>query len=52
MKQALAYEQMGKWAEAVETYDVILKRFPNAQVVNEAKKYKARAEQLSSTPSN
>lgn len=51
MKLALAYEQQENWAKAVETYDAIVKRFPNAQVVNEAKKYKARAEQMSSTPS-
>lgn len=52
MKKALVHEQIGDWKGAASSYDIILRRYANSQYINDAKKYKARAEQLGSTPSN
>ncbi len=44
MKLALAYETASQWESAAEAYDRLIKEYPNATEVNDAKKYKARAE--------
>ena len=44
MKLGLAYETVNRWKEAAEAYDRIIKEFPAATELNDAKKFKARAE--------
>lgn len=46
MKAGMAYETQKNFAEAVATYDKIITNYPNTQEVNEAKKFKARAEEF------
>ncbi|MGD1839879.1 MAG: tol-pal system YbgF family protein [Thermonemataceae bacterium] len=46
MKLALAYELKESYKEAIDIYDELIYKYPTSQEVNNAKKYKARAEQL------
>ncbi|MFC6996592.1 tetratricopeptide repeat protein [Rufibacter roseus] len=46
MKAALALETANKNAEAAEVYGRIIENYPVSQEVNDAKKFKARAEEL------
>ncbi len=46
MKAGVAYETDNNYKAAVEVYDRIIKEFVTAAEVNDAKKYKARAEAL------
>lgn len=46
MKAAMAHEVAGQYGEAVEIYDRIITDYPLSQELNDAKKYKARAEGL------
>lgn len=46
MKAALAQENANNYRGAVETYDRIINDYPNAPDVNDARKYRARAEAL------
>lgn len=43
MKLALAQELNGQIAEAVKTYEGLLKDFPKATEASDAKKFKAKA---------
>lgn len=49
MKAALALEAQNNFGGAVEAYDRIINEYPNAPEVNDARKYKARAEALAGT---
>ena len=44
MKLGLAYETLGQWSDAADAYGRIVKEFPTANEIQDAKKYKARAE--------
>ncbi|WP_210462636.1 tetratricopeptide repeat protein [Rufibacter roseolus] len=46
MKAAVAHEAANQYAEAIEVYDRVINDYPLSPEVNEAKKYKARAEGL------
>ncbi|RNI32297.1 cytochrome C biosynthesis protein [Rufibacter immobilis] len=46
MKAAVAHEAANQYAEAAEVYDRIINDYPLSPEVNDAKKYKARAEGL------
>ena len=46
MKAGMAYEENKDYASALEVYDRLVTSYPNAAEVNDAKKYKARAEVL------
>jgi tetratricopeptide (TPR) repeat protein len=46
LKAAMAFEENKDYAAALEAYDRLMTSFPNAPEVNDAKKYKARAEVL------
>jgi tetratricopeptide (TPR) repeat protein len=46
MKAGMAFEENKDYASALEAYDRVLNSFPNAPEVSDAKKYKARAEEL------
>ncbi|WP_240337166.1 tetratricopeptide repeat protein [Rufibacter psychrotolerans] len=46
MKAAVAYEAANQYTEAIEVYDRIITDYPLSPEVNDAKKYKARAEGL------
>ncbi|WP_242693238.1 tetratricopeptide repeat protein [Sabulibacter ruber] len=46
MKAAVAYESANQFSEAIEVYDRIINDYPLSPEVNDAKKYKARAEGL------
>jgi TolA-binding protein len=46
MKAAMVYEANNNYKSATEAYDRIINSYPNAAEVNDAKKYKARAELL------
>jgi tetratricopeptide (TPR) repeat protein len=46
MKAAVAYEAGNQFTEAIEVYDRIITDYPLSPEVNDAKKYKARAEGL------
>lgn len=46
MQAALAHETANQHAEAVEVYTRVIEDYPLSQEVNDAKKYKARAEEL------
>jgi len=46
LKAGMAYEEDNNYAAATEAYDKIVTSYPNAAEVNDAKKYKARAELL------
>lgn len=47
MKWALALEKLGNNKEAIKCYDKIIVKYPNAQKVNDAKRYKGMLEALS-----
>ncbi len=49
MKQALACEKAKDYETAIKAYDKIITKYPNAQRYNDAKKYKALVEELSSS---
>jgi len=49
MKLALAFELQKKYDEAADAYERIIGQYPKSKVVNDAKKYKARAEGLASS---
>lgn len=44
MKLGLAYEKSGNWSNAAGVYDNLIKDYPNATEIQDAKKFKARAE--------
>lgn len=44
MKLALAHETLSNWSAAAEAYDRIIKDYPNSTVIQDAKRFKARAE--------
>lgn len=44
MKLALAYETTGNWSAAAGVYDELIKNYPAAQDIQDAKRFKARAE--------
>jgi tetratricopeptide (TPR) repeat protein len=44
MKLALAYETIGDWSSAREVYDNLIKEYPSAQDIQDAKRFRARAE--------
>lgn len=46
MKAGMAYEENKDYASALEAYERVINSYPNAAEVNDAKKYKARAEVL------
>jgi tetratricopeptide (TPR) repeat protein len=46
MKLATAYESLKEYKQAAETYDIIITKYSKSTEVNDAKKYKARAETL------
>ncbi|NEM96337.1 tetratricopeptide repeat protein [Pontibacter burrus] len=46
MKAAVAYEEDGNYKAAVEAYDKIVRQYVTSAELNDAKKYKARAEAL------
>ena len=46
MKAGMAYEALNDNESAIQAYDKIITSYPNAAEVNDAKKYKARAEAL------
>ncbi|RNI26963.1 tetratricopeptide repeat protein [Rufibacter latericius] len=46
MKAAVAHESANQYSEAIEVYDRVINDYPLSPEVNEAKKYKARAEGL------
>jgi len=46
MKLGSEYEVSKDWKNAVESYDRIIKEFPKAQELTDAKKYKAKAQSL------
>jgi tetratricopeptide (TPR) repeat protein len=46
MKAGMAYEENKDYASALEAYERVVTSYPNAPEVNDAKKYKARAEAL------
>jgi tetratricopeptide (TPR) repeat protein len=46
LKAGMAYEENNNYSAALEAYDKILGSYPNTAEVNDAKKYKARAELL------
>lgn len=46
LKAGMAYEESNNHNAAIEAYDKIIKSYPNTAEVNDAKKYKARAELL------
>lgn len=46
LKAGIAYEENNNYSAAAEAYDRIINNFANAPEVNDAKKYKARAELL------
>jgi tetratricopeptide (TPR) repeat protein len=48
MKAGMALEENKDYAAALEAYERVLNSFPNAPEANDAKKYKARAEELTS----
>jgi tetratricopeptide (TPR) repeat protein len=49
IKLGLAQELAGKFNDAIETYDVIIKEYPRSQDVSNAKKFKARATSLAAS---
>jgi tetratricopeptide (TPR) repeat protein len=46
LKAGMAFEENKDYASALEAYDRVVTSYPNAAEVNDAKKYKARAEEL------
>jgi tetratricopeptide (TPR) repeat protein len=44
MKLGLAYETANRWEDAARAYGRLVKEFPTAAEINDAKKFKARAE--------
>lgn len=48
MKAGLAYEMKSDFNSAVSMYDRIIQKYPGSQEFNDARKYRARAESLSS----
>jgi TolA-binding protein len=44
MKLALAYEVVGNWQSAADTYNTIIKSYPTFAEIQDAKRFKARAE--------
>ncbi|GAB2543609.1 tetratricopeptide repeat protein [Rufibacter soli] len=46
MKAAMAYESANQYADAIEVYEKVINDYPVSPEVNDAKKYKARAEGL------
>ncbi len=44
MKLALAYETMGDWSNAADVYEDLISTYPNASQIQDAKRFKARAE--------
>jgi tetratricopeptide (TPR) repeat protein len=48
MKAGIAFEENKDFASALEAYDRVINSFPSAPEANDAKKYKARAEELAS----
>lgn len=49
IKLGLAQELAGKFNDAIDTYDVIIKEYPRSQDASNAKKYKARATSLAAS---
>lgn len=48
MKAGMAFEENKDYASALAAYERVINSFPNAPEANDAKKYKARAEELTS----
>lgn len=46
MKLALVQEELKKYAEASKTYDKIITKYPDFADINDAKKYKAKVEEM------
>lgn len=48
IKQAIAYEESGDYANAVAAYDIIIKQFSTSNKIQVARKHRARVETLAS----